>query len=46
MLLPLVSRERRRAARDSATAGGDPLARARGPRAARDRSTRDARMRL
>ena len=46
MLLPLVSGERRRAARDSATAGGDPLARLPRTRDARARSTRDARMRF
>jgi beta-carotene 3-hydroxylase len=50
MLLPLTSRARRRRARAAAAAGADPLSRA--PRtagterAARARSTRDARMRL
>jgi beta-carotene 3-hydroxylase len=44
MLLPVVSADRRRAARASAEAGADPLARTR--RASRLRSTRAARMRL
>ncbi len=44
MLLPVVSANRRRAARASAEAGVDPLARAR--RASRARSTRAARIRL
>jgi beta-carotene 3-hydroxylase len=47
MLVPVVSRDRRRRAREAAATGTDPLAREPGAvRAARRRSTRDARSRL
>ena len=47
MLVPIVSRDLRRRAREAAATGSDPLAREpRAVRAARNRSTRDARSRL